>query len=242
MKNKKVVYIIICVIIFVIGLGCGLICGINVGLNIQRVENKNIIQNNNEENTTIQSNKLETSKEFSLKQKISEDEIAKLKLTIEKDEADYGDNYQKLEGFEYTIKRDPDKIYFKSSNVDGFYCFENIDENYNHLLEVIYDRMFYSVIEDYNLYCFTLDSIDTMITSGDNYIIFDYDNGDLKELDSDFNKDIIFRFPEKTRLYRLATYLSYNKEFITRENLGKSEFATDTTMSGYKYMSYIEGD
>jgi len=140
-----------------------------------------------------------------------------LKSTVEHDEADYGDNYQKLEGFEYTYKREPDIIYFKSSKADGFYCFEKTDENYSHLLEVVEDRMFYSVIEDYNLYCFTPDSINRMMTSGDNYIIFDYDNGELKETDVDFQKDIIFRFAEKTRLYRLATYLSYNKDLITRK-------------------------
>lgn len=67
--------------------------------------------------------------------------------------------------------------------------------------------MFYSAIDDYNLECFALDSIDEMITSRNNYIIFDYDNKDL--LDSDYNRDIILKFNENTRLYRLVTYLSY---------------------------------
>ena len=51
--------------------------------------------------------------------------------------------------------------------------FDKEDENYEHLLEVVEDRMHYSVIDDYNLNCFTPVSINTMMTSGENYIIFD---------------------------------------------------------------------
>ena len=52
--------------------------------------------------------------------------------------------------------------------------------------------MHYSVIDDFNLNCFAPDSINTMMTSGENYIIFDYDNGTLSEFDENYNKDIIF--------------------------------------------------
>lgn len=185
----------------------------------------------------------EKEKQSSLANLMSESEIAKLKETIEKDEADYGDNYQEFKTYNpYVYKKDPDRIYFKSSKIGAFYVFEKEDENYDHLLEVVEDRMHYSVIDDYNLHCFSPDSINTMMTSGENYIIFDYDNENLSEVDLDYNKDIIFKFLENTRLYRLVTYLSYYKEPILKNNLPKSEFANNTHMSGYQYMTYIEGD
>ena len=96
--------------------------------------------------------------------------------------------------------------------------------------------MFYSSIEDYNLYCFTPDSINTMMTSKENYIIFDYDNENLSEYDDNFQKDLIFRFLENTRLYRLVSYLSYFKNATKRDELNKQEFATNTNISGYQYM------
>ena len=157
----------------------------------------------------------EKEKQTSLTALMSKSEINKLKETIKKDEADYGDDYQEFKTYNpYVYKKDPDRIYFKSSKIGAFYVFEKSDENYEHLLEVVEDRMHYSVIDDYNLNCFTPDSINTMMTSGENYIIFDYDNGTLSEMDGDYNKDIIFKFLENTRLYRLVTYLSYYKEPI----------------------------
>ena len=90
------------------------------------------------------------------------------------------------------------------------------------------------------LRCFAPDSIDEMITSGSNYIIFDYDNKDL--LDSNYNRDIILKFNENTRLYRLVTYLSYYKEHILKEDLPKKEFADKIGITGYQYMTYPEGD
>lgn len=185
----------------------------------------------------------EKEKQTSLSALMSESEINKLRETIEKDEADYGDNYQEFKTYNpYVYKKEPDRIYFKSSKIGAFYVFEKEDENYEHLLEVIEDRMHYSVIDDYNLNCFAPDSINTMMTSGENYIIFDYDNGTLSEFDEDYNKDIIFKFSEKTRLYRLVTYLSYYKEPILKSDLPKKEFANNTSMSGYKYMTYIDGN
>ena len=172
------------------------------------------------------------------KNSYSQKEISELKAQIEKDEADYGDTYLKFTHCPYVYKREPDRIYFKSSGKEGFYLFDKEDENYNHLLEVSEDRMAYSVMQDFNLWCFTPDSVSTMMTSGDNYIIFDYDNGDLTEYDSDFQKDLIFRFFEESRLYRLVSYLSYYKDLIPKEKLEKEEFATDTSISGYRYMMY----
>lgn len=185
----------------------------------------------------------EKEKQTSLSALISESEITKLREKIEKDEADYGDNYQEFKTYNpYVYKKEPDRIYFKSSKIGAFYVFEKEDKNYEHLLEVIEDRMHYSVIDDFNLNCFAPDSINTMMTSGENYIIFDYDNGTLSEFDENYNKDIIFKFLENTRLYRLITYLSYYKEPILKSDLPKKEFANNTSMSGYLYMTYIYGN
>lgn len=187
-----------------------------------------IYEENNENKVKTQSNK---NKELT-------PEIQELKTKIEQDEVNYGDTYQTFTYCQNTYKRKPDRIYFKDSDKNGFFLFEKTDEDFDHLLEVSEDRMAYTVMEDYNLYCFTPDSIETMMTSGDTYIIFDYDNKNLSETDSNFNKDIIFRFNQNTRLYRLVTYLSYFKELIPKENLDKEEFATDTNISGFKYMMY----
>ena len=185
----------------------------------------------------------EKEKQTSLSALISESEITKLREKIEKDEADYGDNYQEFKTYNpYVYKKEPDRIYFKSSKIGAFYVFEKEDKNYEHLLEVIEDRMHYSVIDDFNLNCFAPDSINTMMTSGENYIIFDYDNGTLSEFDENYNKDIIFKFLENTRIYRLITYLSYYKEPILKSDLPKKEFANNTSMSGYLYMTYIDGN
>ncbi len=185
----------------------------------------------------------EKEKQASLSALMSESEINKLREAIEKDEVDYGDNYQEFKTYNpYVYKKEPDRIYFKSSKIGAFYVFEKEDENYEHLLEVIEDRMHYSVIDDYNLNCFAPDSINTMMTSGENYIIFDYDNETLSEVDENYNKDIIFKFLENTRLYRLVTYLSYYKESILKSDLPKKEFANNTSMNGYKYMTYIDGN
>ncbi len=185
----------------------------------------------------------EKEKQTSLSALISESEITKLREKIEKDEADYGDNYQEFKTYNpYVYKKEPDRIYFKSSKIGAFYVFEKEDKNYEHLLEVIEDRMHYSVIDDFNLNCFAPDSINTMMTSGENYIVFDYDNGTLSEFDENYNKDIIFKFLENTRLYRLITYLSYYKEPILKSDLPKKEFANNTSMSGYLYMTYIDGN
>ncbi len=261
MENEKVdkqIYIsmIIGVIIFILGLIVGLIIGMNIN-RTEKVDNKGLEENivsqnvNNEiteiENTAV-ANTINQEKEYkpklskedrkktSLAVTMSTEEKSELKATVEKDEADYGNDYQKFTSYRGAYKREPDTIYFKSPKVEGFYKFEKDDENYKHLLEVSEDRMSYSVMEDFNLYCFTPDSVSTMMTSGDNYIIFDYDNKDLEEGDIDFQKPLVFRFNTNTRLFRLATSLSCDKDLILVEDLGKKEFATDTKISGYKYM------
>ena len=185
----------------------------------------------------------EKERQTSIAALMSESEISQLKAKIEKDEEDYGNDYQEIsEYYPSVYKKEPDRIYFKSSKIGAFYVFEKEDENFKHLLEVVEDRMHYSVIDDYNLNCFTPDSINKMMTSEKNYIVFDYDNENSSEFDGNYNKDIIFNFSENTRLYRLVTYLSYYKEPILKSNLPKKEFADNTYISGYKYMTYTEGD
>ncbi len=223
---KKTTQIIIFIIASIVLLGVGFASGFYTKILIDEAE---LIK--------------EKEKQTSLANLMSENEIKKLKETIEKDEADYGENYQEFKTYNpYVYKKEPDRIYFKSSKVGAFYVFEKNDNNYEHLLEVVEDRMHYSVIDDYNLNCFAPDSINKMMTSGENYIIFDYNNGTLSEFDKNYNKDIIFKFLENTRLYRLVTYLSYYKETILKDNLPKKEFAHNTTISGYQYMTYMDGD
>lgn len=245
--NKLSKIFLAIIIVLTIGLGVMTYLYIDVkSLTKTTVEENNEIAKTNEENkksqntdqTNISTNSNQTADLplVSLSDVMSKSEVDALKVKIEQDEADYGDNYQEFDHFSNVYKRKPDRIYFKSPDANGFYLFDKNDKDYEHLLEVSEDRMFYSTIEDYNLYCFTPDSIDTMMKSGDTYIIFDYDNGDLSELDIDYQKNLIFRFPQSTRLYRLATYLSYFKEMIPRNELGKSEFANNTKISGYKYI------
>lgn len=166
---------------------------------------------------------------------ISAEELAAMKARVEEDEAGYGDHYQTFTHSAY--KRAPDRIITKLGDQDGFHIYEKTDAYYEHLLEVSEDRMFYSTCEDFNLWCFTPDSVDTMMTSGEQYIIFDYDNGVAQRGDTAYQKDLVFRYSDQSRLYRLVRYLSYQTELIARENLPKKEFASDTTISGYKYMT-----
>lgn len=250
-KKQKVILIAIVVIIFGIGLLVGTFLGIFIEENTKQAkttsnteilkdkEENNVFENSIKDDSNNQ-NEISSQELPKVKNQLSEKEMEELKIKIEKDEADYGNNYLKFRdsGYASIYQKTPDKIYYKSGKENGFYKYETNDENFEHLLEVIEDRMSYTVMEDYNLYAFTPDSIQTMLTSKDNYIIFDYDNGALNKQDANFQKDIIFRFSENTRLYRLVTYLSQNKELISKEEIGKKEFATDTSLSGYKYMMY----
>lgn len=161
-----------------------------------------------------------------------------LEKRVKEDEEGYGDNYQKFTNCEMTYKRKPDRIYLKKLNERDFYVFEKDEVNYNHLVEVAEDRMAYASMEDFNLWAFTPMSINSISDSNNIYIIFDYDNGNFSEFDQGYSKDIIFTFNENTRLYRLLSYLASNKKSISKDNLPKKEFATDTNISGYKYMMY----
>lgn len=58
----------------------------------------------------------EEEKQTSLAALMSESEINQLKEKIKKDEEDYGDNYQEFKTYNpYVYKKEPDRIYFKSS-------------------------------------------------------------------------------------------------------------------------------
>ena len=226
-KQKKIL-IIVLIILFIIGVGLGIFLGMSSNQNENNTDNNNNIEPTSE-NTINESQK---------SKKALTPEMEELKSKIEQDEAKYGNKYQKFEYCKNVYKRKPDRIYFKDPSKDGFFVFEKEEEDFEHLLEVTEDRMAYTTMEDYNLYAFTPDSINTMMKSKDTYIIFDYDNKNLTEGEAKYNKDIIFRFNQNTRLYRLVTYLSYFKELIPREKLGKEEFANNTNTTGFKYMMY----
>ena len=98
----------------------------------------------------IEKNKIisEKEKQTSITKLMSRNEIEQLKEKIVKDEEDYGNNYKDFKtSYPYVYKKNPDRIYFKSSKVGTFYVFEKDDDNYKHLLEVAEDRMFYSAID-----------------------------------------------------------------------------------------------
>ncbi len=155
---------------------------------------------------------------------------AELQAAVQKDEEEYGNEYQKCD----YVHKAPEKIYVKNGNEDGFYLFNNNDDNFNHLYEVSEDRMAYSSTEDFNLYCFTPCSIDTIMSSKNNYIIFVYENG-KDELAECHN--LVFSYSPNTRLYRLVQYLCYDKNLISRNDLGIDEFVGTTEMSGYAYIN-----
>lgn len=156
----------------------------------------------------------------------------KQKSQIKKDEKEYGNSYQKFTSLAYNQK--PQRIIYKPKERDVFFIFDISDKNYEHLLEVAEDRMYYSVIEDFNMNDFTPDSIDKIMSSGKNYIIFDYN-------ESSEQKPIIYKLKDNNRLKRLVNYLSEFRQSYKRGELGKDEF-TYERVSGYTYMNPLEGD
>ena len=79
----------------------------------------------------------------------------------------------------------------------------------------------------------------------ENFIIFDYDDKiENKDYiyDIDFNRNIFFRFSNRTRLFRLMDYLSCIYKPVNMEELkviiGKEDFIPQNQItSGYKYMN-----
>lgn len=160
----------------------------------------------------------------------SEEELSALKAQIDEDEA----GYTSYAAFEQSAmyRKAPDRIWFKPANEDNFYLFDPRDEEFEHLLEVIEDRMHYSSIEDYDLACFSPDSVETMMTSGHRYVVLDYNNVGLSSIDEDYEYNLVFNFGENTRLYRLIRYLSYFKEPV----MPAEDFTSFAGASGYEYM------
>lgn len=166
----------------------------------------------------------------------------KKKIVI-KDEKDYGEEYHKFESEVYTEK--PTRIIYKKDNtINEFFVFDKNEEEYEHLLKVAEDRMYYSSNQDCNLWGFAPRNIEYISKSNNNFIIFDYDE-DIENkdytYDIDFNRNIFFTFPSSNRLYRLLDYLTCLKDPIQEDELknviGKNDFIPESQLtSGYKYM------
>lgn len=165
------------------------------------------------------------------------------KRSVEKEELEYGNNYQVFKCEVY--KEEPSRIIIKKlDSTNEFYIFDKSNVDYNHILKVALDRMYYSSAQDFNYWCFTPYLIEEISNSNENFLIFEYDvdNKDKDYMyDIDFNRDIIFRYSKDTRLYRLIDYLTYRKTKYNAEELrdaiNKNEFvAENQIISGYKYM------
>lgn len=165
----------------------------------------------------------------------NQEELAAMKAQIDEDEAGYT-AYKEFSQFPAMYRKAPDRIWFKPADEDFFYLFEPQDTDYEHLLQVIEDRMYYSTLADHNLYCFSPDSAETMLTSGHRYVVLDHNNVGSSRYDEQYEYDLIFNFGEDTRLYRLLRYLSYFKEPIAPDELPE-EFSDRGENSGYKYMN-----
>ena len=75
----------------------------------------------------------EKEKQTSIAALMSESKIRQLREKIEQDEADYGNDYQKINAYYLSAyKKEPDRIYFKSSKIGAFYVFEKGEEISTH--------------------------------------------------------------------------------------------------------------
>ena len=159
---------------------------------------------------------------------------------VEKDEAEYGNEYMELKCEAY--KQKPDRIVIKKQNTKNeFYIFDKQHLEYEHLLKVALDKMYYIYNSDPNKWAFTPYLIDDISSSDENFIIFDYD-GEFNINDFESNRDIFFRFKENTGLYRLIDLVTYKSQKNNieklRDAIGKNEFTPkDLITSGYKYMT-----
>lgn len=146
-------------------------------------------------------------------------EREKLRKTIEEDEAEYGNQYQKLNYLNY--KEKPDRIIYKPKEKDKFYVFSGKETEFEHLLEVAEDRMHYSMVEDYNMTAFKTDSIDRILSSGQNYIIFDYDIEKYDNTNNGETRPIVFKLKDNNRCYRLFSYVTQFRKSYSPESLTK---------------------
>ena len=152
---------------------------------------------------------------------------------IEQDEANYGNEYLKLEEHLSYYKENPDRIIYKPKMKDYFYVIDKNDENYAHLLEVAEDRMSYSLMtpltEDFHV-----DSMDRIMSSGKNYIILDYDKEKYANIgvdDGTMPRPVIYKLLDDNRCARLFKYVTQFKKRYTMEELqemlGKTGFSRD---------------
>ena len=172
------------------------------------------------------------------------------KKLVEKDEQEYGEDYAVFKKDVY--KESPERIVIKKENTTNeFYIFDKNHEEYEHLLKVILDKMYFVSNQDFNLWAFTPYSINDISNSNENFIVFDYNEDFTQEeymYDLDFNRDIFFRYSSNSRLYRLVDFLTYKAKKYKidelRNAIGKEEFVPlDQIVSGYKYMNpYTSGD
>lgn len=170
--------------------------------------------------------------------------IESKRQAVELDEKEYEGKYQSFNNEQY--KEKPQRIVFKKENsINEFYVFKKEDEEFERVLRTCEDRMSYSAMEDYNMWCFTPYTIKDISNSNENFIIFDYDDEiENKDYiyDIDFNRNIFFRFSNRTRLFRLMDYLSCIYKPVNMEELkviiGKEDFIPQNQItSGYKYMN-----
>lgn len=169
----------------------------------------------------------------------------KKKKAVEDDEKNYGEEYMEFKSAVY--KEKPERIIIKKQGTaNEFYIFDKSNKEYEHILKVALDRMYYSFNQDPNNWAFTPYLIEDISNSNENFIIFDYDdytNNKDYIYDTDFNRDIFFRFSNGTRLYRLVDYLTEREHKYTinklREKISKEEFVpANQILSGFKYMNH----
>ena len=98
----------------------------------------------------------------------------KKKKAVEDDEKNYGEEYMEFKSAVY--KEKPERIIIKKQGTaNEFYIFDKSNKEYEHILKVALDRMYYSFNQDPNNWAFTPYLIEDISNSNENFIIFDYD-------------------------------------------------------------------
>ncbi len=145
------------------------------------------------------------------------------KRIIDKDEAEYGREYQKLSQVIPSYNMKPDRIIYKPKEKDYFYVIEPQEEEYEHLLEVIEDRMVYSHAESL-LNDFKTESFDRIMSSGKNYIILDYNKERYENValyDEMASRPIVYKLKDENRCKRLISYVTQFRKRYSLEELQK---------------------
>ena len=153
------------------------------------------------------------------------------KKVIDQEEAEYGNEYLKLEESLSYYTGNPERIIYKPKMKDYFYVIDKNDEDYAHLLEVAEDRMSYSLMtpltDDFNV-----DSMDRIMSSGKNYIILDYDKEKYANIgvdDGTIPRPVVYKLLDDNRCARLFKYVTQFKKRYTVEELeeilGKKGFS-----------------